>query len=176
MVAQVRSTKKRPTAYDLRIRRSTAYGVAPNECILFFRPGVHIGNLDARHTGMFVGDVEGAGSRRRLAVVHSGHVSELAAKRVASGRRAVDALFGDALYTRDAVVPRAEWQRRGSRQQFAVATRRARRHPPRVAGDCFFFKVREEKKREHADFFRARGRSAIVPSKLANNSADTFPR
>lgn len=70
---------------------------------------------------MLVGDVEGAGSRRRLVVVHSRHIPELAAKRAAGGGRAVDALFGDPLYTRDTVVPCAERQRRRSGQQFAVA-------------------------------------------------------
>lgn len=75
---------------------------------------------------MLVGDVEGAGSRRRVVVVHSRHISELAAERATSGGRAVNALFGDPLYTRDTVVPRAERQRRGSRQQFAVAARGAR--------------------------------------------------
>lgn len=74
--------------------------------------GIHIGNLDARHPRLFVGDVEGAGSRRRPAVVHSRYISELAAKRPTGRRRAVDALFGDPLYTRDTVVPRAERQRR----------------------------------------------------------------
>lgn len=77
----------------------------------FLSIGVHIGNLDAGHPRVLVGDVEGARSRWRLAVIHSRHVSELAAKRAASGRRAVDALFGDSLYTRDTVLPRAKWQR-----------------------------------------------------------------
>lgn len=73
--------------------------------------GVHIGNLDAGHPRMFVGDVEGARSRWCLAVIHSRYISELAAKRATSGRCAVDALFGDPLYTRDTVVSRAKRQR-----------------------------------------------------------------
>lgn len=77
----------------------------------FLSTGVHIGNLDAGHPRVLVGDVEGARSRRCSAVVHSRHVSELAAKRATSGRCAVDALFGDSLYTRDTVVSRAKWQR-----------------------------------------------------------------
>lgn len=72
--------------------------------------GVHIGNLDAGHSRMFVGDAEGAWSRWCLAVIHSRYISELAAKRATSGRRAVDALSGDPLYTRDTVVPRAKRQ------------------------------------------------------------------
>lgn len=77
----------------------------------FLSAGVHIGNLDAGHPRMFIGDVKGAWSRWCLAVVHSRHVSELAAKCVTSGRCAVDALFRDSLYTRDTFVSRAKWQR-----------------------------------------------------------------
>jgi len=77
----------------------------------FLSAGVHIGNLDAGHSRMFVGNVEGARSRWCLVVVHSRHISELAAKRAISGHRAVDALFGDPLYTRDTVVSRAKRQR-----------------------------------------------------------------
>jgi len=77
--------------------------------------GVYIGNLDAGHPRLFVGHVEGAGSRRCPAVVHSRDVSKLAAKRATGRRRAVDALFGNSLYTRDTVVPRPERQRRRGR-------------------------------------------------------------
>lgn len=77
--------------------------------------GVHIGNLDAGHPWLFVGDVEGAGSRRCPVVVHSRYISKLAAKRAAGRRRAVDALFRNSLYTRDTVVPGLEWQGRRGR-------------------------------------------------------------
>lgn len=77
----------------------------------FLSIGVHIGNLDAGHPRVFVGDAESARSRRRLAIVHSRHIYELAAKRATSGHSAVDALSGDPLYTRDTVVPRAKRQR-----------------------------------------------------------------
>lgn len=76
------------------------------------RSGVHIRNLDAWYQGLPVGDAEGARSRRRVIVVHSRHVPELAAKRAAGSSGPVDALFGHSLYTGDAVVPRSAWQRR----------------------------------------------------------------
>lgn len=86
-------------------------------------PGIHIRNLDAGHQRLPVGYAEGAGPRGRVVVVYSRHVFELEAKRPPGGNSALDALFGDPLYTRDAVVSRSEWQRRRGCQQLAVAAR-----------------------------------------------------
>ena len=88
-----------------------------------FRLGVYIGDLDAGDQRLFVGDVEGARPRWRVTVVHRGHVPELAAERVAGSHSAVDALPGDAVHTRDAVVSRAQWQGRRGCQQPAMAAR-----------------------------------------------------
>jgi len=98
-------------------------------------PGVHIRDLDAGNPRMSVGDAEGAGPRRRLAVLHSRYVPELAAKRAAGRRRAVDALPGDPLHTGNPIVPGAERQGRRGRQQSSVATRRPGRHTARATGN-----------------------------------------
>jgi len=128
MVAQVRKGKK------LSSRQLSRFPIADLTSFLA-SPGVHIGDLDAGHPRMPVGDAEGAGPRWRLAVLHSRHVPQLAAKRAAGRRRAVDALPGDPLHTGDPVVPGAERQGRRGRQQSAVATRRPGRHTARAAGN-----------------------------------------
>lgn len=102
-------------------------------------PGIHIGNLDAGHQGLPVGYAEGAGPRGRVVVVHSRHVLELEAKRPPGGNSALDALFGDPVYTRDAVVSRSERERRRGCEQLAVAARRSRRHTSRAPGNVFKF-------------------------------------
>lgn len=80
------------------------------------------------------GDVKGAGSRRRLALLHSRNVFELATERTLGGRRTVDALFRNALYTRNTVVSRFEWKGRGGSEQLAVVTRRTSGHKTRATG------------------------------------------
>lgn len=102
-------------------------------------PGIHIGNLDAGHQGLPVGYAEGTGPRGRVVVVHSRHVLELEAKRPPGGNSALDALFGDPVYTRDAVVSRSERERRRGCEQLAVAARRSRRHTSRAPGNVFEF-------------------------------------
>lgn len=114
--------------------RSFPIDVSYDESVSF-TAGIHIGNLDAKHSRLFVGDVEGPGSRRCPLVIHSWYISELAAKRATGRRRAVDALSGDPLYTRDTVVSRAQRQRRRGGAQFAVAARGTCRHTTRAAGD-----------------------------------------
>lgn len=116
MVAQVKEKKEKNKVN--RPDRSSR-NCPTDVCIVrraSFMTGVHIGNLDARHPRLFVGDVEGAGSRRCPAVVHSRYISELAAKRATGRHRAVDALFGNSLYTGDTVVPRPERERRRGRE------------------------------------------------------------
>lgn len=96
--------------------------------------GVHIGDLAAGYPGLSVGHAEGAGQRGSAAVLHSRLVPELAPERPSGGHSPVDALPGHPLHTGDALLPRAQRQGRGSRQQPAVATGSSRRHKARAQG------------------------------------------